>query len=424
MMLHLSVIGNSAALDEEEQIYEDDFEDIEFEDTDINSSKDSSDSVIESDSILSGDPKTPRSQNSAGITEDPQREEETGQVEYEDDFEEIDTDSSQEISVSAAESGGTFGKDSETAQSQTQVTEVTEKQQALNHLRKFLNEEKVTYREADHTLIEPHPDEENANCHGYTITGEVKSMDASVFLSPGIRTELRERVKTSSENIVVFWRNGKGIAHSGIREGGQIRHFLIGVGVLKSKLEIIEQIYDRMYTLPGELEELQRRQEPITGKEDLWLPLLLWAIRLQTVDFSDWDRASEQLEASYRIEETKYGRRLKQMVDQAEEIDYSHSENRFQYEAMEKICRIYSSLYESYSRLGMYEEVPPSVKLEFMQELEEIGDQSPLFGYLRQVIDIQPYESRRICMAEEERRANQVAAVRKAFSKKERGQAR
>ncbi len=92
-------------------------------------------------------------------------------------------------------------------------------------------------------IIEPHPEDQDANCHGYTINGDCRTS----ILGQEVLNQLKE-----SASVAVFVCQG-GIAHSGRLDGDNLTHYLKGVGLLETKLGSDEKYgYEDMFRLPEE----------------------------------------------------------------------------------------------------------------------------------------------------------------------------
>ncbi|MEJ1968205.1 MAG: DUF4157 domain-containing protein [Rhizomicrobium sp.] len=105
---------------------------------------------------------------------------------------------------------------------------------------------------APHEILTPEGDDDDPNCHGYTIHQDVRH---SLF--PG---ELLARIGQIPS--VVFVNAGE-IAHSGRLNGdGTLTHLLKGVGVLRSTIGASTMGFDRRFTLPAERAALEAYLQP------------------------------------------------------------------------------------------------------------------------------------------------------------------
>lgn len=115
-----------------------------------------------------------------------------------------------------------------------------------------LEERAANFFHTPHQIIKPWADNEESNCHGYTVYREVgKWVDGEAVF---------EQIKEAS-NVAVFMRDGQ-LAHSGRLAGGCLLHLLIGVGVVLS-VDDGENTYgyDARYNLPADIEALTNLME-------------------------------------------------------------------------------------------------------------------------------------------------------------------
>lgn len=263
-------------------------------------------------------------------------------------------------------------------------------QEARDYLKYYLETCGKEYKETDHEIIEAHPERENNNCHGYTLTGAPASLDADEFLSEDIGARL-------APNTVVFWNNSSGIAHSGIREGSWIRHYLIGVGILRSNLSVIKGLYAAMYTLPAQLDELKKRQEASAAKSSLSISALTWAMKRRNIDFPNEEYVRKLIEGAQGMSVARY--------------EQPHI--RFLYRPIEEASKAYGPIHAAYLNQELYEETIDEKQINEL--LNEADEKHILLWRLRGVLpdEIQPYEHLRLRMEEEKQRAQRVAQARK-----------
>lgn len=110
-----------------------------------------------------------------------------------------------------------------------------------------------------HTIITPWGnDPEDSNCHGYTVHGEVaRWIDGADLLG-----------QLGNNPAIVFVRNGA-IAHSGRPDGaGNMTHFLITVGIVRSAIGDQLAGYEARYTLPNDREALEAYLQQQQEAED------------------------------------------------------------------------------------------------------------------------------------------------------------
>lgn len=101
-----------------------------------------------------------------------------------------------------------------------------------------------------HNIIKPWGDEEeDSNCHGYTVYSEV----GHIIYGGDILDQIGD-----NDNITIFVK-GDEIAHSGRLVGNLLTHFLIGIGIVESPIAEDETAgYDRRFNLPTQRGELDQ----------------------------------------------------------------------------------------------------------------------------------------------------------------------
>lgn len=147
-------------------------------------------------------------------------------------------------------------------------------------------------------------DQEPSNCHGYTVHEE----PGHSLLPMGFLEEV-----AGKDNIMVFVKDGA-IAHSGIYEGGKLRHLLIGVGTLESTIGPGDKMgYDDVFFLPDQLAELKVAigYEETTPQEDFANLKQIIQYNKQTCLWTDEKDRNE--------DEAKWAKRLTEM----EAMEYS-----------------------------------------------------------------------------------------------------
>lgn len=140
-----------------------------------------------------------------------------------------------------------------------------------NHSPPIVQRQPITPEEAAEALAERSPefaalphrivqtwdsDDEESNCHGYTLTGAMGHSASG--------SQVVEAVRTGSlpGNVVIFTSRGV-IAHSGrLPDAGQLNHLLIGVGVLNTGLSALPEGFTHAFTIPAQLTALDEFLRP------------------------------------------------------------------------------------------------------------------------------------------------------------------
>ncbi|HBB35939.1 MAG TPA: hypothetical protein DDZ80_02440 [Cyanobacteria bacterium UBA8803] len=189
------------------------------------------------------------------------------------------------------------------------------------------------FRSKPYKIIKPwgNQPESNTNCHGYTIHGEVGHFERASGLLPGISADANVAVFTSTNEI---W-------HSGRYENNQLRHFLIGVGIVESTLNLTDTAgYHARYNLPDQRRALEDFLNPslrsavADARRDLVEAILGYAsdkeINLDefelTSTYEDWQDMEEQQKNEFINENREKIRQLRDFLIKDKDIPESSME--------------------------------------------------------------------------------------------------